>query len=136
MTIKRNCLYHFHNFEISEISFWEFLRDHKRPFCVNCFWIDFHTRNHKDRESWSTSQVRINCFGFGPELSLSYLISIHFVLRTVWLIDLNCILFLLYSITEVYLGSTVGFCTSVTPVEGFSVVGLLLGVVSTAGSIL
>jgi len=78
--------------------------------------------------------VRINCFGSGPELSLQHLISIHFVLCIVWLIDLNCILFLLYSITGVYLGSAVGFCTSVTPAEGFSVVGLLLGVVSTAGS--
>jgi len=32
------------------------------------------------------------------------------------------------------LGSAVGFYTGVTPAEGFSVVGLLLGVVSTVGS--
>jgi len=78
--------------------------------------------------------VRINCFGFRPELYLPYLISIHFVLRSVWLFDLNYILFLLYSITRVQLGSAVGFCTGVTPAEGFSVVGLLLGVVSIARS--
>jgi len=32
------------------------------------------------------------------------------------------------------LGSVVGFCTGVTPAEGFSVVGLLLGAVGTAAS--
>jgi len=32
------------------------------------------------------------------------------------------------------LGSAVSFYTGVTPTKGFSVVGLLLGVLSTAGS--